>query len=511
MKLDKALINKKILVQLGLFELLRGFSFLLFAFFLTSIITQNSNQIILVCTTLIFRSVSEYFIARLMRKFSHEIQLQTRRKIHEAIFRLDLIDPARILTLATETVSKIDLLITKIFPVVFSAVVSMPMILIVTLIFDPISAGIFLITLPIAPILLFLIGKATREKSERAWFELNELNRDFHELLDGILTLKIFGQLKRAEKKLFETSEKSAEATLDVLKLAFVSAFAVELITTLSIAIIAVTVGLRLLAGDVNFFTAFLILILAPEYFSALRSSGIVFHTFIEFKTAKAELEKFFESVPKFGTGFVVQTRMPPEITVDRLSFKYPGKNFFVLQNLSMTFKPNQITVVKGLSGSGKSTLLKLLAGFFLPTDGKIFWNELDLSTIDRQSIFSKIAYVPQFPKIFAGTLRDNVTMFGKYELDPEILTRLGFSSLDFELESLSNGELNRLGLARALMKKSKIVLLDEPTAGLDSKTEKIVLELLSEWKYFRTIIVASHRESVINWADVVIDIKKDP
>ncbi len=221
MKLDKALINKKILVQLGLFELLRGFSFLLFAFFLTSIITQDSNQIILVCTTLIFRSISEYFIARLMRKFSHDVQLQTRRKIHEAIFRLDLIDPARILTLATETVSKIDLLITKILPVAFSEIVTMPMILIVTLIFDPISAGIFLITLPIAPILLFLIGKATREKSERAWFELNELNRDFHELLDGILTLKIFGQLKRAEKKLFETSEKSAEATLDVLKLAF--------------------------------------------------------------------------------------------------------------------------------------------------------------------------------------------------------------------------------------------------------------------------------------------------
>ncbi len=237
----------------------------------------------------------------------------------------------------------------------------------------------------------------------------------------------------------------------------------------------------------------------------------MIFHTFIEFKTAKAELEKFFESVPKFGTGFVVQTRMPPEITVDRLSFKYPGKNFFVLQNLSMTFEPNKITVIKGLSGSGKSTLLKLLAGFFLPTGGTIFWNELDLSTIDRQSVFSKIAYVPQFPKIFAGTLRDNLTMFGRYELDSEIVTRLGFSALDFELESLSNGELNRLGLARALMKKSKIVLLDEPTAGLDSKTEKIVLELLSEWKYFRTIIVASHRESVINWADMVIDIKKDP
>ena len=365
-----------------------------------------------------------------------------------------------------------------------------------------------MVTLPISPLLLFLIGKATAEKNSRAWAELQKLNSDFKEILAAVTTLKIFGRIDAAALKLKATSEKSSAATLDVLKLAFVSSFALELLTTLSIALVAVTLGLRLIAGGVEFEAALFLLLIAPEFFAPLRKLGVMFHVVISAKAAIERLEKFLAAKSE-KISSVEKLKLPPEIILQNVSYAYPNKFSPVLKNLNLTVPAGKITAITGESGAGKSTLLKLLAGLILPTDGEIFFGALPASKFRRESLFAKVAYMPQAPKLFDATLTENFSMFGQLQT-AELEKFLAALNLHLDLSSkqkLSRGQLQRLGFIRVLLKNSSLMILDEPTAGLDFESEQKVLALIKKISSRRTIIIATHRQAVINCADNVIAI----
>ena len=450
----------------------------------------------------VLSGVTEKFFARL----SVKVQTSFRQKIHAQLFGQEIAS-GELLTLIFDTVQALDEFFLKVAPQVASAIIFLPIFLICAAFVDWLTAIILLLTLPIAPVLLWLIGKATAEKNARAWAELQRLNGDFRELLSAITTLKMFGRIDAGATKIRDASEKSSASTLDVLKLAFVSSFALELITTLSIALVAVTLGLRLVAGGVEFQPALFLLLIAPEFFLPIRKFGVAFHVMISARFALERLKNFLQTSEVKGS--VEKILMPPSISLVDVSFAYPKKKSPVLRGVSLKFSAGKVTALIGESGAGKSTLLKLLAGLLIPTTGEIFWNDLLTSRMEKFSRLSKVAYSPQSPHLFDATLRKNFTMFDMLD-DLQLKKFLSALNLPLNLDAaqkLSRGQLQRLGLIRALLKDTPIILLDEPTAGLDEVTEQKVLALIQDCSPRRTIIIATHRLPVIEFADEIVSL----
>ena len=491
--------NKKNLCKISIYKFCEGAAILAAAYFLVRF------QIIWLFVATAARFLISATCARQILKLSTQFKNSVRKNLHAEIFNRE-VSNGELLTLIFDTVQTLEEFFVKVLPQIFSVIILLPMFLICAFCTDWITAIILLVTLPISPLLLFLTGKATAEKNSRAWAELQKLNSDFKEILSSVTTLKIFGRIDAAAVQLKATSEKSSLAMLNVLKLAFVSSFALELLTTLSIALVAVTLGLRLIAGDVEFEAALFLLLIVPEFFAPLRKLGVMFHVVISAKSAIERLEKIFKTEsPKISS--VEKLKLPPEIILQNVSYTYPNKFSPVLKNLNLTVPAGKITAITGESGAGKSTLLKLLAGVILPSSGEIFLSGLPASKFRRESLFAKVAYMPQAPKLFDATLEENFSMFGQLQT-AELEKFLDALNLNSDLSSkqkLSRGQLQRLGLIRVLLKNSSFIILDEPTAGLDSATEEKVLAMLKKISSRRTIIIATHRQAVINFSENVI------
>lgn len=503
----KRLCKNKILGNVAACKLVEGFFILLAARSLVQFIATPSQETLLVtfgffAGRFIVSGATEKFLARL----SMNVQLDFRKRLHAQLFKSDVAS-GELLTLIFDTVQALDAFFMKVAPQVASAIIFLPLFLICAALVDWLTAIILLVTLPIAPLLLWLIGKATADKSARAWRELQRLNGEFRELLAAITTLKMFGRIDAGATRLAVASRQSSAATLDVLKLAFVSSFALELITTLSIALVAVTLGLRLVAGGVEFQAALFLLIIAPEFFLPIRKFGVAFHVLISARESLDKLQKIINETPNPQSLVPSSLLMPPSISLDNVSFAYPKKNSPVLRNVSLKFAAGKVTALIGESGSGKSTVLKLLAGLIKPTGGEILWNDISTSRMERNSMLSKVAYTPQAPHLFDAPLIKNFTMFDALDSAQlqSFLIALNLSTLDLNApQKLSRGQLQRLGLIRALLKNTPIILLDEPTAGLDAATEQKVLALIKKIALRRTIIIATHRTAVIEFADEI-------
>ncbi len=487
-------LNLKLKKMLPLrLELLRGLLIITIAVLLQCVILNVQDTIILMLLLMMFlRIIIENRRAKRFSELSLKMQETLRTRLHKAFFSgISTADSGELLTLIFDTVESIDEFIVKVLPNLLTIVILLPMILIVTTIIDPMTTLIFLLTLPIAPFLLYLIGQAVSDKNQRAWTALAKLNGDFKELLSAVTTLKIFKQSKAALAKLKSASENSAEATLDVLRLVFISAFALELITTLSIALIAVTVGLRLIDDKISFDTALLLLILAPEFYSPIRQIGSSFHAAIKAKEAHKLIK---------NTKSAITLKSPSEcddLKLINVSFTYPNKFTPTLKNVNLTFKNSTVTALTGDSGAGKSTILKLLANLYEPTTGTV-------------TNFA-VSYMPQRPHLFKATIRDNLTLFQSADDDKlnEVLKAVELNfKLDEKVTAMSTGQLQRLGLARIILDNKATILLDEPTASLDSKTEALILQLLNAYRFNRTIIIATHRQKVMDFADEIIYLK---
>ena len=463
--------------------------------------------------------------SRIEAQLSDDLRLYCRRALHRELLAHGQ-NGAGVLTLTLERVDALDPWFRTLLPTMIAGVVIIPLVLLVTAVVDPLSALLFLVTLPIAPFLLYLIGKATRRASERQWDEMRTLTDGFGDLVRAAATLKIFRRVDAEGHHLAQMSHAFSEASLAVLRLAFVSSFALELITTLSIALIAVSIGLRLMDGGMTFHAAFFVLILAPQFYQPLREGGIAFHAAMDAATAEKALAPYLDAPPSI-TGTHDQILAPPSVRTEALTYRYPLTDEAVLTDLTLSFPAGKSTVIAGDSGSGKSTLLLLLAGQRPPSDGMIMLadgagtaHSYDLARLTEETRTALITYVPQEPHIFGASLAENVTLWTRDAADAEITTALEAAALGDFLRvlpdglhtrlgmgghPLSAGERHRLGLARALFQDRPIVLLDEVTAGLDEETERCVIDALTVFSHHRTMILTAHRPALIAWADQVV------
>ena len=463
--------------------------------------------------------------SRIEAQLSDDLRLFCRRALHREMLAHGQ-SGAGVLTLTLERVDALDPWFRTLLPTMIAGVVIIPLVLLVTAVVDPLSALLFLVTLPIAPFLLYLIGKATRRASERQWDEMRALTDGFGDLVRAAATLKIFRRIDAEGHHLAQMSHAFSEASLAVLRLAFVSSFALELITTLSIALIAVSIGLRLMDGGMTFQAAFFVLILAPQFYQPLREGGIAFHAAMDAATAEKALAPYLDAPPSI-TGTHDQILSPPSVHTEALTYRYPLTDEAVLTDLTLSFPAGKSTVIAGDSGSGKSTLLLLLAGQLSPSEGRITLadgagteHSYDLARLTEETRTALITYVPQEPHIFGASLAENVTLWTRDAADAEITAALEAAALGDFLRALpdglhtrlgmgghplSAGERHRLGLARALFQDRPIVLLDEVTAGLDEETELCVIDALTAFSHHRTMILTAHRPALIAWADQVV------
>ncbi|WLR48354.1 thiol reductant ABC exporter subunit CydD [Halobacillus litoralis] len=421
-----------------------------------------------------------------------------------------------------DSVDEIDGYFSSYIPQMIQTMTIPLMILIVVFTQHIYSGLIMMITAPFIPLFMAIIGVMTKKKSEEQMEKLNTFSGKFLDTLQGLTTLKLFGRSKQQEEEIESSSLGFRDATMEVLKVAFVSSLMLEFISMLSIGLIALEIAIRLVVYEsVSFFTAFFILILAPEFYLTLKDFGSAFHTGRGASGAAShlteELEKEEEQI-QWGRG-KLQSDQPPEIKLDQVSFSY--EKGFAMEGLAATIKPYHQVAIVGKSGAGKSTLLHLLAGLAKPSSGAVKINNRSLFDYEEKEWFSQVSYISQHPYLFSGTISENIAIGGRGNHSREEIhqaaEKAGIADLITSLEKgydtpvgeagrgLSGGEKQRLALARTFLKKPSVILFDEPTTGLDLKTERVLQASLEELAKTATIITVAHRLHTIKKADQIL------
>ena len=420
-----------------------------------------------------------------------------------------------------EGVENLEPYFAKFLPQLFTAVL-VPMVILTWIIpLDISTTVILLVTAPLIPIFMILIGRMAENLNKQQWETLSRLSAHFLDVLQGLTSLKIFGRSIEQVQVIERMSAEFRDTTLGVLRVAFLSALVLELVATLSTALVAVTIGLKLLYFKIEFTQAFFLLLLTPEFYSPLRQLGAHFHAGM---AGVAAAERIFGilslSQTRVSNGPSLPRQNEVGIVVENVHYAYEGGKRPALQGISLEIKPGQQVALVGASGSGKSTLASLLLLFMMPDQGKIYMNGICLSEIRRDDWLTHVAFVPQAPHLFHRTVADNIRL-GK-EAAPlldvihaakeagahEFIMALpdGYDTMVGEGgQGLSGGQDKRLAIARAFLQDAPFLLLDEATAGLDPQNEALIDEALQRLKVGRTVLIIAHRLSTVYHCDSIV------
>ncbi|MEU3482209.1 thiol reductant ABC exporter subunit CydD [Streptomyces sp. NPDC033754] len=426
-----------------------------------------------------------------------------------------------LIALATRGVDALDDYFARYLPQLGLAVVVPVAVLARIVTEDWVSAAIIVVTLPLIPIFMILIGWYTQARMDRQWKLLSRLSGHFLDVVAGLPTLKIFGRAKAQAESIRTITSEYRQATMRTLRIAFLSSFALELLATLSVALVAVTIGMRLVHGELDLYTGLVILILAPEAYLPLRQVGAQYHAAAEGLAAAEEIFEVLEQpVRGGGTGAVPES---VRLELDRVTVRHAGRAEPALDAATLTVEPGETVALVGPSGVGKSTLLDVVLGFVTPEEGgSVRVGGEDLAALDPEAWRSRIAWVPQRPYLFAGTIAENVRLARPDASDEAVREALrdagadGFvtglpEGLDTPLgedgAGLSAGQRQRLALARAFLADRPLLLLDEPTAALDGETEAGVVDAVRRLAAGRTVLLVVHRPALLAVADRVVSL----
>ena len=416
-----------------------------------------------------------------------------------------------------DAVDEVDAYFSQYWPQVIQTSIIPLLILVVVFSQHWISGVIMMVTAPFIPLFFIIIGIATQKKSEEQMEKMNQFSGKFLDVLQGLTTLKLYNRTELEAKAIEKSSLDFRDATMVVLKTAFLSGLMLELISMLSTGVVALEVALQMVVWErLTFFSGFLILVLAPEYYLAIKDLGGAFHTG---RGSIGAAERIFEVLDapddRMTWGDVQLETRAPDIELKDVSFEYTGGRF-TLQELNGRIPSGTHLALVGTSGSGKTTVLNVLSGLLKPKTGEIRVDGKALESYDESSWYGNIAYISQNPYLFAGTLADNIGLGEAVEEEAlwEAAAAAGLTDLIEKLPNglrteigeggygLSGGERQRLALARAFLKRPGILLFDEPTTGLDLKTERIVRQSMEALSQGATLITVAHRLHTIKEAD---------
>jgi ATP-binding cassette subfamily C protein CydD len=420
-----------------------------------------------------------------------------------------------IVTLATRGLDALDAYFARYLPQLVLACLTPLAVLVVVSGTDLLSAVVIAVTLPLIPIFMILVGMHTKARTERQWHLLERLGGHFLDVVEGLPTLKVFGRAKAQVKVIRDITDAHRRATMSTLRVAFLSALVLELLSTLAVALVAVEIGLRLLAGDMGYETALFVLLLAPEAYLPLRAVGAQFHSSMEGVTAAQSVFEVLETpLPESARGDGRTDLTRDVIRLDGVTVRHPGGSAPVLDHVSLAVRPGERVVVTGPSGAGKSTLLSVLLRFTEPTTGRTSFTE-----VPTERWRAQIAWVPQHPHMFAATIADNVRL-GADASDEEVRRAARLAGADEFIEELpaaydtdvgehglrlSAGQRQRIALARAFLRDAPLLLLDEPTAHLDGRAARTVRDAVERLMAGRTVVLVTHDHAWTPHADRVI------
>ena len=425
-------------------------------------------------------------------------------------------------TLLTRGLDAVDPFFTGYVPQLLAACAVPPLVLARLFPADWASALVVAVTLPLVPVFGALVGMRTAALTGRQWGLLHRLGGHFRDVLAGLGTLRSFGRAGHQSRVVRELAGEHRRATVRALRVAFLSSLVLELVCALSVALVAVPVGLRLLEGRMALATGLLVLVLTPEAYLPLRGLGQRFHASAEGVAAAREAFAALDAPAPVAAprGRVVAAGRVPEIVLEGVTVRYPGAERAALEGVSLRVAPGERVAVAGPSGAGKSTLLLVLAGLVSPASGRVLVDGVDLAELDVREWRARLGWVPQRPHLFAASVADNIRLGDPHAGDERVREAVraaaaeefigelprGYATVLGEGGAgLSAGQRQRLAIARAFLAGGAVMLLDEPTARLDLRSERALVEAAGRLLQGRTAVLVAHRPALLGAADRVV------
>ena len=528
---------KRFLILLFLFTLIQGLAIILAAKWLAELIvalfdgglwSEQLGKAIAFLLAFLIRHFTFFLQQRVANRFAEKHGSDLRIRLIKKLFRVEPIYAKRegtgnLVTLVHEGVEQFSKYLELFFPRLMGVILIPCMIWAYIAMLDMTSSLILAITIPILVIFLILVGKLAQKKSQQQWASFRMLANHFVDSLRGLETLKFLGQSQDHAQTIEKVSNQVRSATMRTLRYAFLSTFTLEFFTMLSVASVAVGLGLRLIENQISFVAALTILILAPEYFLPVQKLGADYHATLDGKQAGEKIEAVLKQPDRKGgsklrSSFTWTDRSTLQFS--HVKVQYQDASARALDKISFDIQGFCKIGIVGASGAGKSTLINVLAGFQKPTVGKICVDGIELSSLADENWQKKISYLPQHPYLFHLSLLENVRFYQPTATRRDVeqaINQAGLSSLVEQLpqgldeiigdggRSLSGGQEQRIALARAFLSDRPILLLDEPTAHLDIETEYELKKTMLQLFENKLVLFATHRSHWLQEMDEVL------
>jgi thiol reductant ABC exporter CydD subunit len=438
---------------------------------------------------------------------------------------LDGAESAEVSAAAVGGVDALETTFARYLPQVVMAVTVPVAVLILVASIDLISAGVMLLTLPLVPLFMWLVGRYTERRARERWQALALLSTHFLDSVRGLPTLRAFNRGETQAERIAEASDRYRRATMGTLRVAFLSGTVLELAATLGVAFVAVIVGVRLVDGGIGLEAGLTVLVLAPELYLPLRNLAAQFHASADGLAVAGRLLDLVDAEEAATTGSV----SPPSavdvpVRLEGVSFAYPARPGMVLDQVDLELRPGETVALVGPSGGGKSTIASLLLRLAEPTRGRVAVGPVDLTACDAESWRAQIAWVPQHPTIYRGTVADNIRLGDASADDARVRAAAELAGAAAFIGGLPNGcetvvgeggrplsagEVQRIALSRAFLRDAALVILDEPTANLDPASAALVRDAVERLGAGRTVLLIAHRPELAALADRVVHLRE--
>jgi len=472
------------------------------------------------------RAVLNWLAEQAAFRAAIQVKLHTRDFLLQHLFSIGPVQlgserTGELTTTISDGVEALEAYFARYLPAMTMMVLLPLAILVVVFPLDWIAGLILLVTAPLIPLFMILIGKGAEKLNQKQWRKLARMSAHFLDVIQGLTTLKMFNASRREIANIARISDDYRRSTMAVLRVAFLSSLALEFFATVSIAIVAVSIGFRLLFGEMEFLYGFFILLLAPEFYLPLRNMGTHYHARMEAIGASERLVHILdlEAPEKIPAPSPAPDLRAADIKLQDVEARYPDGSL-ALHGVTLQISPGERIGIVGPSGSGKSTLFNLLLGFLQPSRGELRVGNAPLAQVDPQAWRDQLAWVPQSPHLFADCIAGNIKLGKPDASEPEIiLASCAAQAHAFIRElpegyatpvgeggkGLSGGQAQRIALARALLRNAPLLLLDEPTSSLDRESENLVQTALEEAAKDSTLLVIAHRLNTVQQLDRIL------